>query len=91
MNKTELNIMELGLYTKYKVKIFYSFSLYLLTSEEWIQIHLKKVLKKFKCVYFSLPKYSINSKVDTGKNISEQYICFWTLYVLITGLKYFSN
>ena len=26
--------------------------------------------------HFSLPTHAMNGKVDTGKNISEQYICF---------------
>ena len=65
--------MKLGFQTKfYKQKMFCLFSVHLFTTEEGIQITVKLSKYKYlKCVYI-LTAWTLNSKVDAGKNIFRQ-------------------
>ena len=53
MNQTEKNIMELGVYTKFKVKICSLLSLHMLISAEGAQLLQNKLEKLL--IHFSLP------------------------------------
>ena len=65
--------MKLGVYTKYKVFCRRANTNY-----------SKKIVKNIDHVFiFTLPVYSLNGKVDEGKNIFEQYICFGICFLLL--------